>query len=414
MIPSTDGSTVSTGIEQVFREARGPALATLVRIVGDITVAEDALQDAFVVAVERWPRDGIPPNPGGWIVTTARRRAIDRFRRDTRGRELERLAADSEAQDAGDTVVEEEPLVPDDQLRMVFTCCHPSLSIEHRVTLTLRLIGGLSVADIARAFVISESAVAKRLVRAKHKIAAAKIPYRIPSGPEMPDRLPSVLAVIYLIGTVGSEGPDRKELRGEAIHLARSLAGLMPDEPEVSGLLALLLFGESRMEARFDGGEIVTLQYQDRSLWDGALIAEGQAIVRACVLQDRPGPYQLQAAIQAIHSRAATHSRTDWVSILSLYDRLLAMTPTPIVQLNRSVALAEVAGAGDALASLDGLAVDLDSYHLFHAVRGALLTRLGRPEEARTALRRATELAPSDRERRHLVRGIAAVESSDS
>ena len=384
-------------IGRIFREESGRSVATLIRLFGDIDIAEDAVQEAFALALRRWPREGLPPNPGGWITTTARNRAIDHLRRESRGRELLAMVID----DAVPTSVEEHGPVQDDRLRLIFTCCHPALSTEAQVALTLRLLGGLTTAEVARAFLTAEPTMAKRLVRAKHKIKAAHIPYRVPSEPELPERLHPVLAVVYLTYNAGTRGPGGDGLRQEAIRLARAVAGLMPDESEVAGLLALLLLTESRWPARFaDDGSLVLLRDQDRALWDRAMIVEGQAIVRACLRRNRPGPYQVQAAINAIHADAASFEATDWHQILALYDQLLAVWPTPVVALNRAIALAEVRGPEAALAILDDL--DLDDYHLFHAARADLLRRHGRPADAARAYARAADLAPSDAERAFL------------
>ncbi len=397
------GDRNSSGVENVFREAYGRVVATLVRVFGDITLAEDAVQDAFVIASERWG-DGIPPNPAGWIVTTARRRAIDRLRRDARGREL--------LQDVSYTLQEQEGridqgLVQDDQLRLIFTCCHPALRTEHQIALTLRLLGGLSVDEIARSFLVSEPAMAKRLVRAKYKIRAANIPYRIPADADLPVRLRSVLAVMYLIYNTGLDDPERSSLRAESLRLTRALVALMPDEPEAAGLLALMLLNEARVPARRIGDEIVLLRDQDRSLWDRALIQEGRAIVRACVRRGQPGPYQLQAAIQAVHSDAASSADTDWPQIVSLYDHLLELLPTAVVELNRAIAVGEVDGPTAALADIDAVTSRLEEYHLVHAARGEMLRRLGRFDEAQSAFERAGALAPTEPERRFLNKQIA-------
>lgn len=401
-----------TDLERVFREAYGPAVATLVRVFGDITTAEDAVQDAFVVAAERW-QEGIPPNPAGWIVTTARRRAIDGLRRETRGRELLSDLAHFEpsADPPYNEEIDENP-VKDDQLRLIFTCCHPALRTEHQVALTLRLLGGLSVDEIARSFLVSEAALAKRLVRAKYKIKAARIPYRVPADADLPGRLGSVLAVLYLIYNTGLDDPERGTLRTEALRLARSLVGLMPDEPETAGLLALLLLNEARVPARRAGTEIILLRDQDRSLWDAALIAEGHTIVRACVRRNQPGQYQLQAAIQAVHCDAKSFEETDWQQIVSLYDHLLVFLPSAVVRLNRAVAVAEVEGPELALAAVDTVAAPLDGYHLLHAVRAEMLHRLGRVEEARRALQRAAELAATEPDRRFLAQRIGQIEAT--
>jgi RNA polymerase sigma-70 factor (ECF subfamily) len=386
---------MTDAVDRVFREEYPRVVATLVRVLGDITAAEDAVQDAFVVASERWPREGVPPNPGGWIVTTARRRAIDRHRRAVREREL---------------VVEldfgrETGPVPDDLLRLIFTCCHPALRVEHQIALTLRLLGGLTVAEVARSFLVTEPAMAKRLVRAKHKISAAGIPYRIPSEADLPARLHAVLSVVCLVYNTGADDPARAELRPEAIHLARVLAALLPDEPETAGLLALLLLAESRVAARWAGGEPVLLADQDRTRWNHDLIAEGHELVRACVRRARPGPFQLQAAIQAVHCAAASFADTDWAQIVTLYDHLQALVPTPVVALNRAIALGELHGPARALDELFQLAADLDSYHLWHAARATFLRRRGDPA-ARVAYQRAIELAPTDHDRRLLRRQL--------
>ena len=400
----------STAVERVFRGVYGQAVATLVRVFGDITLAEDAVQDAFVVASDRWPSDGIPPNPAGWIITTARNRAIDVVRRAARGRELhEELGA------AGDpsTSLEEDSPVTDDQLRLIFTCCHPALRTEHQVALTLRLLGGLSVDEVARSFLVSQSTMAKRLVRAKYKIKAAKIPYRVPADADLPERLRSVLSVVYLIYNTGADDADRAALRSDAIRLARALVGLMPDEPEAAGLLALMLLSESRMPARIDDGALVLLRDQDRSRWDRALIEEGHTIVRACIRRDQPGPFQLQAAIQAVHCDAASFEATDWRQIVTLYDHLYTLMPTPVVALNRAIAIGEVEGPAATLAALDEITNDLENYHLLHATRGAMLRKLGQPLAAKAAYERAAELAPTEMERRFLAKEIEELAASD-
>ena len=389
-------------IGRIFREESGRSVATLIRIFGDIDLAEDAVQEAFALALRKWPDDGLPPNPGGWITTTARNRAIDHLRRESRGRELL-----GQVVEPGARPVEDPGPVQDDRLRLIFTCCHPALSSEARIALTLRLLGGLTTAEVARAFLVAEPAMAKRLVRAKHKIKVAHIPYRVPSEAELPERLRPVLAVLYLTYNAGTDGPARDDLRREAIRLARAMSGLMPDEAEVAGLLALLLLTESRRSARFsDDGSIVLLRDQDRSSWDRSLIEEGHAIVRACLRRNQPGPYQVQAAINAVHADAHSFEGTDWHQILALYDQLLAMTPTPVVALNRAIALAEVEGPGAALDILDGL--DLGDYHLFHAARADLLRRLRRHAEATRAYARAAALAASDAERAFLTRRLDA------
>jgi RNA polymerase sigma-70 factor (ECF subfamily) len=393
-------------IGRIFREESGRSVATLIRIFGDIDLAEDAVQEAFALALRKWPVDGLPPNPGGWITTTARNRAIDHLRRESRGRELLGQVVEPETRP-----VEEPGPVQDDRLRLIFTCCHPALSTEARIALTLRLLGGLTTAEVARAFLVAEPAMAKRLVRAKHKIKAAHIPYRVPDEAELPERLRPVLAVLYLTYNAGTDGPARDDLRREAIRLARAMSGLMPDEAEVAGLLALLLLTESRWSARFSrDGSIILLRDQDRSSWDRSLIEEGHAIVRACLRRNQPGPYQIQAAINAVHADADSFEVTDWHQILALYDQLLAMTPTPVVALNRAIALAEVEGPGAALDILDGL--DLGDYHLFHAARADLLQRLGRRREASKAYSLAAGLAANDAERAFLVDHLEATRTA--
>ena len=388
-------------VGRIFRAEAGRSVATLVRAFGDIDLAEDAVQEAFAVAVERWPAEGLPANPGGWITTTARHRAIDRLRRDDRGRELQEQAALGGSEDEPEDEPEATGPVIDDRLRLIFTCCHPALSTEARIALTLRLLGGLGTAEVAAAFLVPEATMAKRLVRAKHKIKAARIPYRVPTDHELVDRLPPVLAVLYLVYNAGAPGSPGADLRGEAIRLTRIVAALMPDEPEVTGLLALLVLTESRQPTRVDHhGALVALRDQDRTRWDHTLLDEGVAMVRACSRRDRPGPYQLQAAISAVHSQATSIEATDWPQILALYDLLLHLSPTPVVALNRAIAYGEVHGPGPALALVDQL--DLDAYYLFHATRADLLRRLARPTDAARAYQTAADLAPTPAERSFL------------
>ncbi|POX58957.1 RNA polymerase subunit sigma-24 [Streptomyces sp. Ru62] len=384
-------------IEAVFRAEYGRAVAVLVRFLGDIDLAEEAVQDAFATAVTRWPETGVPPSPAGWIITTARNRAVDRLRRessrDTRHAEAARLHAP-------DAPPEEGP-VRDDRLRLIFTCCHPALAPQSRVALTLRLLGGLSTAQIARAFLVPEATLAQRLVRAKAKIRAAGIPYRVPRDADLPDRLSAVLAVVYLIFNEGYTGDPA--LCAEALRLGRLLAELMPDEPEVTGLLALMLLVEARRPARRDAdGVLVPLPEQDRARWDRTLIAEGQELVRRCLRRNRPGPYQIQAAVNAVHSDALTGADTDWRQILALYDQLMAVAPSPVVALNRAVAVAGTEGPAAALELVDALG--LGRYHVLHAVRADLLRRLGRSAEAAAEYGRAAELTPSEAERAYLER----------
>jgi RNA polymerase sigma-70 factor, ECF subfamily len=383
-------------VAEAFREEFGRAVSILIRALGDFDLAEDAVQEAFAVAAERWPRDGVPTSPGAWIVTTARNRAIDRLRRErtleTKRAELARLAelpADEEDDDVS--------TIPDERLALIFTCCHPALSVDAQVALTLRLLGGLTTPEIARAFLTGEATMAQRLVRAKHKIRAAGIPFRVPPDDALPERLEAVLATVYLIFNAGYSDV-RNELSAEAIRLGRTLARLMPDEPEALGLLALMLLHDSRRGTRLDDeGAIVLLEDQDRTRWDGAEIEEGHALVESALRRRRPGRYQLQAAIAACH----TGTTSDWPQIVLLYDQLLRLQPSPVVELNRAVAVAMVEGPGAGLADLERID-GLGAYLHYHSTRGSLLEKLGRDDEARSAYERALELSPTGTERAFL------------
>jgi RNA polymerase sigma-70 factor (ECF subfamily) len=386
-------------LEQVFQEEWGRVLASLIGFLGDFDLAEEAAQEAFALAAARWPRDGPPESPRAWLVTTARNRAIDRIRRDRT------LAAKTRLLDVPEATEDEmdETTIPDERLELIFTCCHPALELDAQVALTLRTLGGLTTEEIARAFLIPQETMAKRLVRAKQKIRAAGIPFRVPPAHQLPDRLAAVLAVVYLVFNEGYGG--RGELATEALRLGGALVELLPDEPEVRGLVALMLINDARREARFAGGELVLLRDQDRSLWDADRIGAGRdALERALALGGR-GPYVLQAAIAALH----VEDPVDWARVASLYAELGAVTGSEVVELNRAVALAEAGDAEAGLALTDGL--DLDGYHYLHATRAELLRRLGRAEDARQAYDRALELVHAEPERRFLEQRRAALES---
>lgn len=409
MSDALEAAAVVRTATEAFRLERGRAVATLVRMLGDIDAAEEAVQDAFVRALEVWPRDGIPPSPAGWIVTTAKNRAIDVVRREgsrqSRYEGAARLAGNGTEPDPASGVADRlDEVFDDDQLRLMFTCCHPSLGLESQVALTLRLIAGLETRDIARAFLTPETTMAQRLTRAKRKIAAANIPYRVPTADELPERMGAVLAVLYLVFNqgYGEAAADIPDLSREAIRLTRSLVALLPDELEARGLLALMLLTEARRPARFGpDGEIVLLADQDRSRWDADLAREGRGIIADTMVKRHAGPYQFQAAIAAVHSMSPSFERTPWHQILSLYDALFAQQPTAVVELNRAVVVAEIDGPGRALMLVDGL--PLERYHLWHATRANLLARLGRDQEARAAYLAASELAPTEAERSFLL-----------
>ncbi len=417
---STD--VVRAAVDTAFRDEWGRVVATLIRTTGDWDLAEECAQDAFAMALQRWPRDGIPGRPGAWLTTAARNRAIDVLRRKAVGAaKLREVAAMSPAPEPGPSQASETDHsgVPDDRLRLMFTCCHPALSLEARVALTLRTLAGLTTAEIARAFLASEPTMAKRLVRAKQKIQHAGIPYRVPPAHLLPERTPGVLGVLYLLfneGYSATAGSDlvRQNLSAEAIRLARVLARLMPDEPETSGLLALMLLHDARRAARLDGqGDLVTLEDQDRGRWDAAEISEGVAVLEAALRRGRPGPYQVQAAIAACHATAPTADRTDWAQIAALYTELLKFLPTPVVELNYAVAVGMARGPEAGLPLVEALEASgqLAGYHLLPATRADFLRRLGRGPEAAAAYAEALELTSTDVERRYLSRRLA--ETSD-
>lgn len=392
-------------VEQIFRDEHGRVVAALVRRFGDLDVAEEAASEALVVALERWPRDGVPPNPGGWLTTTATRRAIDRLRRESH-RDAKHRAAEAVRDD---TPHEPIGVVEDDRLRLLFTCCHPALAPEARVALTLRLLGGLTVAEVAQAFLVAETTMAQRITRAKRRLKEAGVPFRVPEPSDLPARLDAVLAVVYLVfnegylSTTADAAPVRDELTGEAIRLGRLLRDLLPDVPEVIGLLALMLLTEARRASRLDeAGVLVPLPEQDRAGWDRALLDEGHALVRECLAQDRPGRYQLLAAVNAVHTAAPSAADTDWAQVAALYGRLLRLDPNPVVALNRAVAVAEVEGPEVALAEVERL--PLERYHPWHVTRADLLRRLGRTDEARAAYDAALALTGNAAERAHLSR----------
>lgn len=409
----TERRATDEQLDRVLREERGRLTAALVRILGDWDVAEELVQDAAVAALEHWPRDGVPTNAGAWLMTAARRKAVDRLRRDARYRERMRLLT-AEASHMEPPTATGGALDADDRLRLIFTCCHPALGREAQLALTLRTVGGLETAAIARAFLVPEATIAQRLVRAKRKIRDARIPYRVPEPAEMPARLHEVLTVLYLLfneGYLASSGdaPERRDLARDAEWLTSLLAALMPDEAEVLGVLALMRLHIARADARFStDGDLVLLRDQDRRRWDAAAIADAIGLLRRAERMARPGSYQMQAAIVAAHATAPSWADTDWRAIVGLYDVLLAVEPTPVVALNRALALAERDGPRAALRELDTLAARLDRYHLFHAARAEMLRRLDRPDDARVADRRALELTENPAEQRLLAARIGA------
>jgi RNA polymerase sigma-70 factor (ECF subfamily) len=393
----------AAAVERVFREEYGRLIASLVRRFGDIDIAEEAAGEALVTALEKWPESGVPPNPGGWLTTTAGNRAIDRIRREKQ-RDIKHQAA---IMVYDDTPHANTGLVEDDRLRLLFTCCHPALAPEARIALTLRLLGGLTVAEIAQAFLVPETTMGQRITRAKNKISAAKVPYRVPEAADLPVRLGGVLAVLFLVFnegylSTGDGDPVRAELTAEAIRLARILRQLLPDEPEVTGLLGLMLLTDARREARVRNGQLVSLAEQDRAGWDPRLIAEGHDLVRQCLAINRPGRYQVLAAINAVHTDAPSAADTDWSQVVALYDQLTRLDPSPIVALNRAVAVAELDGPDVALALVDRL--PLTDYHAWHAARADLLRRLGRGVEAKEAYDAAISATQNSAERAYLGR----------
>ena len=404
---SADDARALARIDEVYRQEFGRVVAALARRFGDLELAEEMAQEAFAEAVRRWPADGVPPNPAGWLTVTARNRALDRLRREStrqaRHQEAEMLHAPADPDDpdgAGTSI-------PDERLRLFFTCCHPAIAPAAQVALTLRLLGGLTVPEVAAAFLVPERTMAQRITRAKRKIAAARIPYRVPRDAELPERLGGVLATIYLVFNEGylprtGDTAVRTDLCGEAIRLARTVHALMPDEPEATGLLALLLLVDARRGARVVDGRLVPLEEQERDRWDAELVAEGHALVRDCLRRNRPGHYQLLAAVQAVHADAATYADTDWSQVVALYDQLAAIAPSPVVAMNRAIAIGELRGPGAGLDLLDGL--DLDGYHLFHAARAELLARLGRAPEAAAAFEQALARTTNGAERELLLR----------